>query len=110
MEIWVEFTEGRLAVSPETAKIPRGASVTWRFRTEGLPYRNLRWTIYFTQGYPFSRPFELGVFRGSELDISVDTMPRDGQHVGASPAGAADDLGHYKYGIRLEDPKEDQEL
>jgi hypothetical protein len=110
MEIWVEFANGKLSVSPETVRIPRGTSVTWRFRAEDPNYRGLRWTIYFRESHPFARPFDPGICGPFALNISVDTLPRDGQHAGASPAVSADEPGHYKYGVRLDDPAEGQEL
>ncbi len=110
MEIWVEFAKGKLSISPETAKIRRGTSVNWRFRTEDPTYRGLRWTIYFRESHPFARPLAIGIIGPFALDISVDTLPRDGQHTGASPAASADEPGHYKYGVRLDDPTEGQEL
>lgn len=110
MEIWVEFRKGRLSVSPETAKIVRGSSVTWRFRTEDVLNHSLRWTVYFPSGHPFSRPSKVGAFKGTEFNISIDTEVQDGQHVGASTPGSVQDRGHYKYGVRLQNPNDNQEL
>lgn len=110
MEIWVEFTKRKLSISPEILRIPRGTRVIWRFLAEDLTYRRLRWTIYFRESHPFVRSFYNGVSGPLSLDISVDTLPRDGLHAGASSAEIAVEPGHYKYGVRLNDTAEGREL
>ncbi len=91
--------------------IPRGTSLLWRFRSDHLDVRRLRWTIYFYEGHPFSYGGRVTPILVESLEIATETFRQpDGQHVGTSPDVTADMPGDYKYGVRLKDLDEDREL
>jgi hypothetical protein len=111
VEIRIEFDKGKWRVSPDPAEVPRGTRVWWRFQSNDLRARRVRWTVYFANGYPFAPGNQLGVLIGDRVALSTDTTKQqDGQHAGTSPEITADAPGDYKYGVRAEDLDEGQQL
>jgi hypothetical protein len=82
VNISVGFSDGKL-VLPAVMKVKRGEQVAWGVTSE----RILEWTVYFHHGTPFSV---------SEKKLVTDS--------GAIVLGKAEQIGEYKYGIRLNDP------
>lgn len=109
MEIWVEFDGGKWRISPDPAKVTRGRRVWWRFRSNYLGVRRVRWTVYFWLRNPFSVPDQFDM-PPERFEISTDTALQDGQHIGLSEVLTADTPGDYKYGVRAQNLDEGKDL
>lgn len=101
MRIWVTFDDGNFAFSPEPARVREGSLVSWRFRALGVPFKVLRWIVYFRNGSPFASPINAFI---------TDTSGVDGQHMGATSAMATNRQGDYKYGVSVVSAEEEKVL
>lgn len=111
MEIWVEFKDNDWRISPDPVEVHSGTLVQWRFKADSVSAKHLRWTVYFETGNPFRFSRDTTAHIIGRLEFASETLSSpDGQHVGVSTTVTADKPGHYKYGVRLEDVDEEEEL
>lgn len=101
MNIRITGTLEQTRTEPEKAEVGVGEHVTWSIAVAGRS-RSVEWEIYFDSQSPFRR-------RSYRVATAV-TVPRTfppsdeaGVHVGQIEAGAAEEPGEYKYGVRAVD-------
>jgi len=133
VEITVRFENGKWSVQPDPAVVTVGMPITWVLRGPRLTVPECLWTIYFRKGSPFhaqrgvpsptvdelrvaSRNTNLGTLvtrapqalralenAGINIDDIVD-------HQGVVGPVFAEEQGEYKYGIRVTNVANNEEL
>ncbi len=108
MNIRITGTLARTRTEPEKAEVGVGEHVTWSIAVAGRS-RSVEWEIYFEDRSPFRR-------RSYQVATEA-TVPRTDApggetsvHVGQIDAGAAEEPGEYKYGVRATDKANQQAL
>ena len=101
MEIWVTFAGGKFTITPDPARVRVGTPIVWRFLAHQSSPENIRWTVYFSNNSPFFFP---------TTEIITNTHSIDGQHTGATGAVAPQHPGEYKYGVRTENPQNQETM
>ena len=129
MEITVEFRRGQWKVLPDPAVVARNELVQWVVVADILPVQRLRWTIYFRQFPPeLFVPWPNGglrvqpqfgpeaIIRTTTLSMGFGSLPTSERpepvvnHQGITEPIAVGDPGDYKYGIRVENPENNEVL
>jgi len=91
----VAASKGLVEVKPDPAHVRLGDSVTWElFGQPGTETDAIDWEIYFRSGNPFNS-LKRGAWKGSTKSVGT------GGHQGAVTAGSANQMGDWKYGVKL---------
>ena len=93
-EISVHFDGFRWNISPDPAVVNVGDVVQWRFQSQNHDVSQVRWSVYFSHGFPFINPNPYA----TPAIISAD---RDAGH---TPQVLVEEPGDYKYGVRAQAP------
>lgn len=133
MEITVWFEDAKWLVQPNPAVVVVGTPITWILRSPRLTIPTCRWTIYFNGASPFhvqrgipsptvnemrvtSRNTNLGTLT-TKTPQAFNTLKDAGvktedivDHVGVVGPVVSEDRGEYKYGIRITNAANDEEL
>lgn len=108
MNIRITGTLQHTRTEPERAEVAVGEHVQWSIEVAG---RNgsVEWEIYFEERSPFRRR-SFRVATAVQRPLTFPPTGEEGVHVGQISAGAAEEPGEYKYGVRATDQETNRPL
>jgi hypothetical protein len=101
MNIHITGTLDGTRTEPSKAEVAVGEHVKWSIQVTGRT-RSVGWEIYFENKSPFRRQ-SYRLATAVQVPLTFPPSDEAAVHVGEVDAGAAEEPGEYKYGVRATD-------